>query len=435
MDQAPRPSNFFDAHARVREARIKFIQYAEFRYRQFLSDPEQKPHAAACIHLNNWAEYRDRFGFRGLEALNRQFEERVIPELDHRDICARFSDSALVLVLAANKGRRDINAWASHVLELLGARPLEIEKHAVRATFSLGLCWFDRRVHGAEEALFNAIHVAEIQSERNENRLQVFVPASAEDEQPGDEEQTFRLIKHSLETNQMRIVFQPLLSSDSDGVRYYQVWARLVSERGKEVRARGFLDVARRTGVLARLNRWTLRRALHFLATDRNAGNQIRLFVNASIDTFEPRTMHWLEQMLEDHPACRNCLIAEIDEFEFSNRGTESTDIARNLKRMGIHPGVAGIAAGSLSRAEACLPSVDFIRMAPGFSDELERKPAFANPFIDLLEAAREHGVRVVMSELNSEQQIIDFWKLGVDLVQGNYIEHPRELLHSALSE
>lgn len=435
MDQASRPSNFFDAHARVRAARIKFIQYAEFRYRQFLSDPEQKPHAAACIHFNNWSEYLERFGFRGLENLNRQFEERVIPELDHRDICARFSDSTLVLVLAANKGRRDIEAWANRVLEILGSKPLEIEQHTIGATFSFGLCWFDRRVRGAEEALFNAIHVAELQAGQNENRLQVFQPTTAEDERPGDEEQVFKLLVNSLESNRMRIVFQPLLSSDNDGVRYYQVWARLVSDRGKEVRARGFLDVARRAGVLARLNRWTLRRAVHFLATDRNTGSRIRLFANASIDTFEPRTMQWLEQMLEDHPACRNGLIAEFDEFEFSNRRAEAIDIAASLRRMGMHPGVAGIGAGSLSRAEAFLSHVDFVRMAPGFADQIERDPALGNRFIDLIEAAREHGVRVVMPEMNSERQIVDFWKLGVDLVQGDYIEHPRELLHSALAE
>lgn len=435
MDQVSRPSKFFDAHARVREARTKFLKYAEFRYRQFLSDPEQKPHAVACIHFNNWRECRERFGFRGLEILNRQIEQRVLPELHSRDVCARFSDNALVLVLAAKHGQRDIERWAQGLLGILGNTPLKLEEHVVRATFGFGLCWFDRRVRGAEEALCDAIEMAEMQGEYNENRFRIFQPARSLAEPPDNEQHIRELVMEALETNRMRVVFQPLLSAESDRLRYYQAWARMISGDGEELRARKFLDTVRRTGALARLNRWTLRRAAHFLATERNGGNRIRLFVNVSMDTFDAHTGDWLERMMEQHAACRNSLIAEFDEFEFSNRKSDALALSARLKRMAVHPAVAGIGANSLSRSEAYLADVDFIRMAPGFAEDIDRKPALVNRFIDLIEAAHEHGVRVVMPEMNSESKIVEFWKLGIDLVQGDYIEHPRALLHSALSE
>lgn len=435
MDQTSQSSNFLDAHARVREARIKFLRYAELRYRQFLSDPEQKPHAAACIHFNNWHDCRERFGYRGLETLNQQIEERVLPELDRSDVCARFNDSALVLVMCADRGRQDIETWAKRVLRILGDNPLKLDKHDVGATFSFGLCWFDRRVRGAEEALCDAIEVAEIQAEYNENRLRIFQPARILDDSLGDEEQVLGLVMGALETNRMRIVFQPLLSADSNRLRYYQAWARVISEAGKELRAREFLGALRHSGVLARLNRWTLRRAIHFLAADQHSDNNIRLFVNVSTDTFDARTVHWLEQMLEEHPACRNTLIVEFDEFDFSNRGTEALDLSGKLERMGIHPGVAGIGAANLTRAQAYLTDVEFIRMAPGFADEIERNPTLTHRFINLIKAAHGHDVRVIMPEMNSERQIVEVWKRGVDLVQGDYIEHPRILLHSALAE
>ena len=435
MDQAPLPSNFFDAHARVREARTKFLKYAEFRYRQFLSDPAQKPHAVACIHFNNWRECRERFGFRGLEVLNRQIEERVLPELHSRDVCARFSDNALVLVLAAKQSTRDIESWARGLLEILGNTSLQVEKHVIRATFGFGLCWFDRRVRGAEEALCDAIEMAEMQGEYNENRLRIFQPAENLDESPDNEQQVRNLVMEALETNRMRIVFQPLLSAKSDQLRYYQAWARMISDGGNELRAREFLGVVRRAGELARLNRWTLRHAAHFLSTERNGKNLIRLFVNVSVDTFDAHTWAWLERMLELHAACRNALIAEFDEFDFSNHKSDALELSGRLKTMGIQPAVAGIGAKSLSRSEAYLTDIDFIRMAPGFADDIEKNPTLVNRFIDLIEAAHEHGVRVIMPEMNSERQIVEFWKLGIDLVQGDYIEHPRTLLRSALNE
>jgi len=429
MDPVARPSNFFDAHARIREARTKFLNYAEFRYRQFLSDPEQKPHAVACIHFNNWRQCRERFGFRGLEVLNRQIEERVLPELHSRDVCARFTDSALVLVLTANQDQRDIERWARSLLEILGDASLQLESHVVRATFGLGLCWFDRRVRGAEEALCDAIEMAEMQGEYNENRLRIFQPARTLDEAPGDERQIRRHVMEALETNRMRLVFQPLLSAESDHLRYYQAWARMISRNGEELRARRFLDTVRRRGELARLNRWTLRRATQFLATVRKGGNRIRLFVNVSMDTLDSRTSDWLERKLEQHAACRNALIAEFDEFDFANRKREVPEMCLRMRTIGVYPAVAGIGANSLSRSRAYLTDVDFMRMAPGFADEIDRNPALVNRFIDLIEAAHEHGVGVVMPELNSERQVVEFWKLGIDLIQGDYIEHPRALL------
>ena len=340
-----------------------------------------------------------------------------------------------MLVLAAKQSTRDIESWARGLLENLGNTSLQVEKHVIRATFGFGLCWFDRRVRGAEEALCDAIEMAEMQGEYNENRLRIFQPAENLDESPDNEQQVRELVMEALETNRMRIVFQPLLSAKSDHLRYYQAWARMISDGGNELRAREFLGIVRRAGELARLNRWTLRHAAHFLSAESNGKNLIRLFVNVSTDTFDAHTWAWLERMLELHTACRNALIAEFDEFDFSNHKSDALELSGRLKTMGIQPAVAGVGAKSLARSKAYLTDIDFIRMAPGFADDIEKNPTLVNRFIDLIEAAHEHGVRVIMPEMNSEPQIVEFWKLGIDLVQGDYIEHPRTLLRSALDE
>jgi GGDEF domain-containing protein len=214
----------------VREARGKFLQYAEFRYRQFLSDPQQRPHAVACLHFNDWEACRDRFGFAGLEALNHQIERRVIPLLGRKDICARFSDASLVMVIAADKDRHGVEERTRRLLEAAAARPLNVGQ-PLEVTFSLAMCWFDRRVRSAEEALFDAMHLAELLANRGGNAFRVYQPdMRAED--TGGAEDVLERIRACLQMNHMRLVFQPLLSADAMSLKYAQVWARLLAADG-----------------------------------------------------------------------------------------------------------------------------------------------------------------------------------------------------------
>lgn len=432
MNETGRASRFLDAHARVRDARTRFLQYAEFRYRQFRADPEQQPHAIVCLHFNDWEACRDRFGFAGLEALNHQIERRVMPRLGSKDICARFGDAELVMVVAADSDKRDVEAWARGLLHAVADEPLNVGQ-PLHTTFSIGLCWFDHRVRSAEEALFDAMHLAGLLAHRGENTFRIYQPdVQPHDARDGDN--VLERIRRSLQTNHMRLVFQPLLAAEAGSLKYAQVWARLLAEDGGEVRARGFIDIARRSGLLARLDRWTLRRTLRMLATDPRAPERIRLFINTAIDAFDARTLEWLERTFAQRPHCRHCLIAEFDEFEFASRPRDARRTAETLSELGFGLCLAHVGAENLTRATDALAGIGYLRMSARFPTEMEENPALSGTFIGLIRHAHECGVRIVMPNLEHERDLVEFWKLGVDLVQGDFIEHPRELLRSELT-
>lgn len=433
MDELAKSSNFFDAHARVRRAREKFLNYAQFRYRQFINDPQQQPHAVVCVHLNNWQGFRDRFGYSGLERLNHQIEEVLLPTLSPRDLCARFNDNALVAVLCGEHGSRDPQDWAERALEQLAEQAFEVENVVVGATFSIGLCWFDRRVHNAEEALADATQIAELLAIQGQNQIRQFQPADPEPASTIDDEQMSVLIRNSLDTSQLRVVFQPLVGWASGTLRYYQAWARLIDDSGRELRAREFLDVARRTGILPRLNRWTLRRAVHFVASDPGLHKRMQLFLNVSIETFDERTLLWLEQNLRDHPHCRDCLIVEFDEFEFTSRRLESEPLAAQLKALGFRLALSGIGPGNLPRSREHFGQTEFLRMTARLAGELAGNPALDNEFAHVVDEAHHRGIQIIMPELAGEEQVVDFFKRGVDLIQSDFFEHPRELLRAAI--
>ena len=228
-------------------------------------------------------------------------------------------------------------------------------------------------------------------------------------------------------------MFQPLVGWDSGPQTHYQAWARLIDEHGRELRAREFLDTARHCGSLPRLNRWTLRRALHFLASDPTLATRMQMLLNGSIDTFDARTLDWLDQTLLRHPKLASAVIIEFDEFECSSRALEAVPLIERLRALDLRIGLAGIGPGNLPRCREHFERIDFVRMAPHFADEIENSQTLESDFIDLIDRAHERGIRIVIPELEGEERVVEFFKRGVDLIQSDFFEHPRELLRAAV--
>lgn len=415
-----------DAHAGTRRARRKFLRHAEFRYRQFINDPRQRPHGVACIHFNNWRECRDHFGFSGLETVNALIEERAAGALDEHDLFLRLADSSLVGVLSPGDGDRDIERWAENMLMRLTESEYPVGSKRITAGFSIGLCWFDRRVRGAEEALLDAMHLAEQLAERGDNRYRLFRPVRAPREELGSDKQLAEQIRRSLQSNRLRMVFQPLLAAHPEGGRYYQAWARMISDSGKLVPARHFLDVARRHELIGALQRWSLRRSVHYLATTHGAPSAVRLFVNASPEAFSKAMIEWLARIRQRHPEVGPRLIAEFECFDLENRVGETRRAMKLLRELGIRIGVSGIGVKQLGQTLLDQAPVDYLRMAPDFADALHERAGLAGEFMAFIAHAHRNERAVVMPAVDREEQVIEFWQAGVDFIQGDYIERPQ---------
>lgn len=419
-------ARLIDAHAGTRRARRKFLRYAEFRYRQFINDPQQNPHGVACIYFNNWRECRDHFGFGGLETVNGLIEKRALETLADHDIFLRLADSSLVGVLWPGEGERDIERWAADMLEKLNESEYPVGSRWLTASFSIGMCWFDRRVRGAEEALLDAMHLAEQLAEQGENQFRLFRPVQAPREELGSEEQLARQLGRSLHSNRLRMVFQPLLAASPEGGRYYQAWARLISDSGKLIPARHFLAVARRHELIGALQRWTLRRSVHYLATSHGNPSAVRLFVNVSPEAFSEQLLEWLVRIRQRHPEVGPRLIAEFELFDLEHRSGETHQSMRHLRKLGFRIGISGIGEKHLGHRILDEAPIDYLRMAPDFADGLHERAGLAGEFMAFISQAHHNERAVIMPEVAREDQVIEFWQAGVDFIQGDYIEQPQ---------
>jgi EAL domain-containing protein (putative c-di-GMP-specific phosphodiesterase class I) len=222
------------------------------------------------------------------------------------------------------------------------------------------------------------------------------------------------------------MVFQPLLAAHPEGGRYYQAWARMISDSGKLVPARHFLEVARRHELIGALQRWSLRRSVHYLATTHGAPSAVRLFVNVSPEAFSKAMIEWLARIRERHPEVGPRLIAEFEYFDLENRAGETRRRMKLLRELGIRIGVSGIGVKQLGQTLLDEAPVDYLRMAPDFAGALHERAGLAGEFMAFIAHAHRNERAVIMPEVDREEQVIEFWQAGVDFIQGDYIERPQ---------
>lgn len=421
-----------DAFASTRRVRDRFLYYAGKRYAKFLQDPKKPPHGVACIRLNHWREFRDRFGFRVVEDLEDQVEQRVLAGLEAQDLFVKISDSSLIGILAPAADGRDVDQWASAMLKRLTDPPYSANFSQITPSFSIGFCWFDRRVRDIEEALLDAMQLAEQLSSSGENQFRVFVPDVEPEEELGDEEGIAETMRRALKTNRLRLVFQPLLAASSEESRFYQAWPRLISNGGRLIAARHFLRAARRQGLLGPLQIWSIKHSLHYLIKFQQNASHVRLFVNVSPEAFSNSTMAWLTKVFRRYPDAAPRLIMEFEAFHLEHRVSETLLVTERLRAMGILLGVNGLSREHLKSRILDEMPVRFVRLGPELAQKLNRDDEGFDEFIAFVGRSHLHQRRVIVPEVKEAQQVINFWQSGVDLIQGEYIEKPATSIDSS---
>lgn len=424
-------ARLIDAFASTRRVRDRFLYYAGKRYEKFLQNPKKPPHGVVCILLNHWREFRDHFGFRVLEDLEDQIEQRVLAGLEEQDFFLKISDSSLIGILAPGSEGRDVDQWARGMLERLTEPSYQIDSRQITPTFSIGFCWFDRRVRDIEEALLDAMQLAEQLSDTASNQFQVFVPDVAPEEELGDEADITDTIRQSLKANRLRLVFQPLLAASSEESRFYQAWPRLISNSGRLIEARHFLKVARRQDLLGALQIWSIKHCLHYLVKIKSNAPHIRLFVNVSPEAFTDSTMAWLGKAFGRYPDAAPRLIAEFEAFHLEHRVSETLLAIERLRAMGVVMGVNSIARKHLQSRILDEVPVRFLRLGADFAQKLNREEDGFDEFIAFVNRAHLHQRKVIVPDVSEAQQVINFWQSGVDLIQGEYIEKPTTSIDS----
>ena len=209
-----------------------------------------------------------------------------------------------------------------------------------------------------------------------------------------------------------------------------EVLLRMRNDDGSLAAPGAFMPAAERYHLMARVDRWVLRRTLAWMSGRRFDGPLQRVGVNLSGQSVaDPTFRAWVLQALEQAgPAACGRLTLEITETVAIARLEEAADFVRALQRAGARVALDDFGAGASTFGYLKSLPVNYLKIDGQFIRQLLTDPldqAAVKCFVDV---ARAVGVKTVAEHVETDAVLTRLRELGVDFAQGYLLHRPQPL-------
>ena len=383
-----------------------------------------------CFSVDQARELLERVGFANLASFLREVDEILTGQAREEDICHRIGDT-LFAVYLSRATHDEIDAWARQTLDAIKAHVFESGSHSSSLTCSAGVREITATEEDIEGALQEAWRGAMAAAEGGGGQVKR-VEKDRPDEGEGSDTQWQQLLKNALKNDRFQLVYQPIAALDGSSTERYDVRIRMVDEEGTEYKPHEFIPAAERTGMMIAVDRWVIDKTLTVAqergAEARNASFFVKLSAASVADA---KLAGWIESTLRDIPGIQAEILFEVSKgvAESHLREAQALSQALNKLKCGFAIDNFGIDQGSMNILEH-LP-LDFIKLEGSFMDDLRENPDKREQVQDMITTAQKKGIKTIAGHVEDANSLATLWQLGVNFIQGNYVQEPEVVLAS----
>ena len=339
----------------------------------------------------------------------------------------RIEYTASFIVLASSKlNRKNAIKWVE-----------EIQKWLTKNYFS---------VDGKDYyVLLNAVILADIPTKTNkeiliQNAENIFIDNAHNDEiillEEGIEDKHFHTvqiqIENAIKTRNFYWLYQPIVSTQDETQEIYQLMLRIKTATGDELVSSDFLDIAKKTGLLRVLDRFTLEHAIRMIRAGEQKNITSRTLLNQILSDYQSK------ELRAKKLAVINQLKLPLGSiiFQFSiNDATEYmsslAEVGRDINQAKIRICLSNFDCSNNAWKIARKLNVSWIRLRVFDKDDPILDSKNPENLSKVIRKAQILGYKVFVSTIESAGFAADLWKLNIDYLQGNFIQKPVENIFS----
>ena len=230
-------------------------------------------------------------------------------------------------------------------------------------------------------------------------------------------------IDKAIQEDRIIPVYQPILDSKTNKINKYECLVRIKKEDGSLMSPFFFLDISKKSEQYNYITKTMITKTFEFMK-DKEFEFSINL---SSLDIENKELLHFLFNKLS-HYNFHNRLIIELLEDEAINNFDRVLQFIRHMKKLGVRIAIDDYGSGYSNLERIFQFEPDFIKIDGSIIKDIvedKTKQAIAKSAVFL---AKEIGVKTV-GEFVANQDIFHKAKeLGIDYLQGYYIDAPKEL-------
>lgn len=402
-----------------------------------------RPFALALIDLDRFKEINDSFGHNVGDQLLKEIGARlkgilrssdILVRLDNAegaqitdDTLARLGGDEFSALLYGIDNADKAAAVARKLISVMDA-PFDIKGHGVTMSMSLGIALYPE--HGrdpmmllqhADMAMYHAKQGGGGYALADQTRHNEALARSA----------LGRDLHEAIHGQGLELYYQPKIILHDMRICCVEALLRWLHPQHGFIPPDQFIPIAEQTGLIHKLTRWVLDRALEQCAQWMAAGHLIGVSVNISaVNLRDPALIDDVVAALGRWNVPPTALILELTESAIMDDADYALEVLTRFDAMGVGLSIDDFGTGYSSLSYLKRLPVDEIKIDKSFVMDIADDINDAIIVRSTIDLAHNMGLRVVAEGVESEEILSKLVGLNCDMAQGYLISRPMPFAH-----
>jgi diguanylate cyclase (GGDEF)-like protein len=375
------------------------------------------------LDLDGFKEVNDRLGHALGDRLLQAVTTRLVGVLRGSDLVARTGgDEFAVLVREATEGT--VDAIAERITAVL-RQPAEVDNHHLTVAASVGVA--DSAGTSDPYEVMRRADVAMYAAKRAGTGTHRWYHRHLDD-QNGERVRLVQDLRVALETGQLHLAYQPIVSLPDGRVTSVEALIRWQHPQRGFISPVTFIPLAEQTGIILDVGAWVLRtacaQAVTWRATLGDAAPQ-RISVNVSARQLaEPNFTAEVAEVLAWTGLGAHNLILEVTETAVFGGG-QAVRTVKQLHELGVKIALDDFGTGHSSLGLLQTVPVDILKVDKSFVDTITMAGRHAVIASALIHVSQGLGLSAIAEGVETAEQAAELYRLGYRLAQGYYFGKP----------
>jgi diguanylate cyclase (GGDEF)-like protein/PAS domain S-box-containing protein len=322
-----------------------------------------------AIGIDRLSLLSEAFDFGTVNRIVTEVGSRLDRCLRASDVIGRTGDDSFGVVLTQCE-TQDMPAAAEKILEIMRASPIETPAGPIHVTVSLGGIIFPDGARTAHDVMAKGEIALQATRQSGRDSYACYHRSEAERLDHRHHVETFEEVQVALRSDRLLFAYQPVVTSTSHEVAYYECLMRMRRESGELVAAAAFIPIVEQLGLIRAIDR----KALELAIADLYSHRTVVLAVNvSSITAFDRSWFRLLASLVKGHPEIAERLIVEITETVAVSDVDEMGRFVSALRDLGCKVALDDFGAGYTSFRHLKAVPVDVIKIDGAFVRNVSR--------------------------------------------------------------
>ncbi|MFT6352967.1 EAL domain-containing protein [Neptuniibacter pectenicola] len=380
------------------------------------------------IELDQLEQIKEKRGHEGSDQLIRDVSALLHKKVNKAHLLTHPEENAFVIVFKDPHVEK-AEAFAKKLCQCIANTCSTVAGVEVQSTCSIGITIINDSTPPQDELLNRArAAISDLRKETgNGNGVKLHIPQAAITEEKDDE---LDAIRCAVENLNFKLLYQPIvnLTSDDHNEQYYEVLLRLLNEDQSLVAPCDFMNTVEDSETAIKVDRWVIEHSLIQLKRSLNSKVKNTLFLNISAQALsDAKLLTWLSGVLRKNKIPADRLVFQISESDIAISPRQAQAFTEKLHK--IHCRVCIKHFGNALNANDILSMVrsNFVKLDASYIQDLNNTPELDEQFYSLIQQLSSLEKVSIAPQVEDTKTMASLWKAGVDYVQGNYLQPPKE--------